>query len=55
MCAFPESLHLERPQVLREVNTIADLGELSEEQLQPILGSANASKLHKFFRHPAPL
>lgn len=44
-----------KPQVLREVDTIADLSELSEEQLQPILGSANASKLYKFFRQPAPL
>lgn len=43
------------PQVLRQVKTIADLSELSEEQLQPMLGAGNASKLHKFFRQPAPL
>ncbi|CAM9640825.1 unnamed protein product [Ectocarpus sp. 6 AP-2014] len=41
--------------VLREVDTIAELSQLSEEQLRPLLGDANAAKLYKFFRQPAPV
>ncbi|CAN0277039.1 unnamed protein product [Ectocarpus sp. 4 AP-2014] len=41
--------------VLREVDTIAELSQLSEEQLRPLLGEGNAAKLYKFFRQPAPV
>lgn len=44
-----------RTQVIREVETIAELSGLSEGQLKPLLGAGNASKLYKFFRQPAPL
>ncbi|CAN0404526.1 unnamed protein product [Ectocarpus fasciculatus] len=41
--------------VLREVDNMADLIQLSKEQLWPLLGEGNASKLFKFFRQPAPV
>ncbi|CAN0229834.1 unnamed protein product [Ectocarpus fasciculatus] len=40
--------------VLRGVDNMADLSQLSEEQLWPLLGE-NTSKLFKFFRQPAPV
>ncbi|CAM9720626.1 unnamed protein product, partial [Ectocarpus fasciculatus] len=40
--------------VLRKVDTIAELSQLSEEQLRPLLGEGNASKLFKLFTQPAP-
>lgn len=54
-CAPLSATRAHLPQVLREVDTIADLSRMSEEALRPLLGAANASKLYNFFRHPAPV
>eukprot|EP00904_Undaria_pinnatifida_P013579 jgi/Undpi1/9351/HiC_scaffold_26.g11809.m1 len=54
MCLPGVNVHNYR-NVLRGVDTIADLSGLSLEQLEPMLGKGNASKLHTFFRQHAPL
>ncbi|CAM9334858.1 unnamed protein product [Choristocarpus tenellus] len=42
-------------QVMREVESVAELSGMTEEALAILIGGANAKKLYNFFRQPAPV